>query len=468
LHNAFLKINTEGLFEGISKLQIDNDLQLDQIKEHNIDVIINFTEIEPNRVIQSGSKYGLWFLSHCDLNKIGKKPYGIWEMLKKLPETVGTLSYVKDDITTPIAIDQTSSCTDGLSYSRNLNDIFWQTQGLIFNNIKLLAKDETLFFKKVESKKGISSMLNSNISFVPPSSIRILGFGLMLYIKKFAQLINSTFFFDQWALIFFNNNNNSNAYLLKNYKKILPPKDRFWADPFLIENNNKYYLFIEELIYKNKLGHLSVMEIDEHGNYSKPEKILVKDYHLSYPFIFKDNGMFFMIPETSGNNDIQIYRATEFPLKWELERVIMKNVVAVDTTIYKKDDTYWMFTNIRKHNGQSKHVELNLFSSKELVSDNWIPHPLNPVKTDIKSARPAGALFKDNNKLLRPSQNCSNYYGYGLNISEVTKLDESNFEEILISGIEPKWEKGISCTHSFNSVGQLFISDIKIKRSKFF
>jgi hypothetical protein len=146
----------------------------------------------------------------------------------------------------------------------------------------------------------------------------------------------------------------------------------------------------------------------------------------------------------------------------------MNNIIAVDTTIHKNNDTYWMFTNIKKQKRGSKHVELFLFSSKNLITNNWTPHPLNPIVTDIKKARPAGSIFRKNNKLFRPSQNCSNYYGYGLNISEITKLSNTGFSEKTIHSILPDWKEDVIATHTFNSVDSLFVSDIKIKRRRFF
>ena len=42
-----------------------------------------------------------------------------------------------------------------------------------------------------------------------------------------------------------------------------------------------------ELIYKSNKGHISVIEMDEKGNYGTPVKVIDRPYHLSYPFIFK-------------------------------------------------------------------------------------------------------------------------------------------------------------------------------------
>ncbi len=467
-NNALDKKDLNKLTKNIPFFKINKNTESDTLKNWEIDVLINFTNIEPDKILVNSSKYGLWFLNHCDIEKINKRPYGIWEILKKSPETSAVLRYIKKGMNLPRTIDHTSICTDYASYKRSINNLFWQSTTLLTNNISLLAKNEKLFNEKLKKKENVFKNPNLTIPFQPPKNGILIKFITLLYFNKVINLIKSKFFFNQWAIIFFNTRNESDIYSFKNYSKLLPPKDRFWADPFLVKHNDKYYLFIEELIYKNKLGHLSVMEIDKEGNYTKPTKILEKNYHLSYPFIFKDNGNFYMIPETSNNNDIQLYKCIEFPLKWELEKILLNNVVAVDTSIYKSNDTYWMFTNIRTQKEGSKHVELFLYSSKNLITDDWVPHPLNPIIADIKKARPAGSLFILKNKLYRPSQNCSNYYGYGLNISEITNLSSNNYEEKLIHEIHPNWDKKVNSIHTFNFIDNFFVGDIKIKRNRFF
>jgi len=39
------------------------------------------------------------------------------------------------------------------------------------------------------------------------------------------------------------------------FKKILPPMDRFYADPFVVSYNEKYYMFIEEYVNGNIYNH---------------------------------------------------------------------------------------------------------------------------------------------------------------------------------------------------------------------
>ncbi len=432
-----------------------------------IDVLINFSNDLPDDNLISSIRYGVWEIVHSAPSCKKQGPPGAWELLLGLPEIGGYLKCNMHGETQSKILDQTFVCTDWISYSRNANSIYWHAYPMIHRNLKRLYET-----KELKGINGVSYQTSSynnltHSNFAYPKTKELFWHVTKALFKKTRQIIESKLYFNQWILLFYNSAN-STPYNLSQFTRINPPKDRFWADPFLIEKNNKQYLFIEELIYKDKLGHLAVMELDDNGNYTNPKIILKKEYHLSYPFLFEDKDNLYMIPETSGNKDIQLYKCTNFPYEWKLEKTLMNNVIALDTTIYKKGDTYWMFTNLKQHNGMPSNVELFLFYSKELVSNQWTPHPLNPVVTDVKKARPAGQLFEEGNNLVRPSQNCSHYYGYGLNFNKITKLDELNYEEEILHGIEPRWKKDVLCTHTFNFNNNIFVSDAKIRRSRFF
>ena len=78
----------------------------------------------------------------------------------------------------------------------------------------------------------------------------------------------------------------------------------------------------------------------------------------------------------------------------------------------------------------------------------------------------AGRLFVDNGRIYRPSQDCSRRYGYGFNLCEITKLTESEYEEIVVSKVEPKWDKNIISTHTINYDDGLTIIDGELRRRK--
>ena len=58
------------------------------------------------------------------------------------------------------------------------------------------------------------------------------------YIKT--KFLNSLYFNQWFLMIQFSDDVSKN---FSTFKKIIPPKDRFWADPFIIHKNEKYYVF---------------------------------------------------------------------------------------------------------------------------------------------------------------------------------------------------------------------------------
>ena len=50
---------------------------------------------------------------------------------------------------------------------------------------------------------------------------------------------------------------------------------------------------MEEFLYEAKKAHISVIEMDLDGTWKQPVKVLERDYHLSYPFLFEWRGQMY-------------------------------------------------------------------------------------------------------------------------------------------------------------------------------
>ncbi|MDC1373516.1 hypothetical protein N8274_05160, partial [Flavobacteriaceae bacterium] len=243
---------------------------------------------------------------------------------------------------------------------------------------------------------------------------------------------------------------------------------RFWADPHILKKDDKYYIFIEELIFKENKGFISVIEMNSKGEYTNPVKVLEKDYHLSYPFVFEEEGIYYMIPESKENKTIDLYYAKNFPYEWEFKKTLIEDIAAVDATILFHKEKYWIFANVISNEGASSLDELFLYSSETLLSDKWVSHPNNPIISDVRKSRPAGKLFLYKNNLYRPSQNCSKNYGYGMRVNQVLKFSETDYEEKIVSSIYPNWDKKLFATHTLSSCENLTVIDGCFKRKRYF
>jgi hypothetical protein len=283
-----------------------------------------------------------------------------------------------------------------------------------------------------------------------------------LYFKKFYHKI----YHEKWILLF--SSNEKGDFSFGQYRKLMPPKDRFWADPFVVFEHGEYYIFFEDIsLKKNAKGTISMIQMDPKGNISHPITVLSKPYHLSYPFIFHWKGSYYMIPETSENGNIQLYKSSKFPFQWDYQYDLISNIVAADTTVVEHDGSWWLFTNVRENSGALNWDELYLFYSDDPTSNHWSAHPQNPIVSDTSSARPAGRLFKRNGQLYRPSQICQKRYGYGLKINKVITLSTSEYLEVEITSYKPGWSKNIIGLHTINEANNLTVVDGLMRIRKF-
>ncbi len=439
-----------------------------KISSYDVDIFIRMGFRILKGDILTTAKFGVWSYHHGD-NKVNRGgPAGFWEVMKSHKETGVVLQILNENLDGGTTLFKSYSLTDKISVNRNVNRCYWKALSFLPAKIEeLYYLGEKAFFDKVE-------LNNHNLEFYDkplykdPSNLEMLKLLTEKFIQISKQRLSDLFYFDQWILMYKFNKLPEISTSFFQFKKIIPPKDRIWADPFLVCKNGKYYIFIEEMLFQTNKGVISVIEIDEKGNYSKPLPVLEADCHLSYPYIFEEKGSLYMIPETKGNRSIELYKCEKFPSKWKFEKTLMKNLTAVDSSVLFYDSKYWLFTNIVRNKGASSHDELFIFYSNDLLEGSWEAHPENPVVSDVKKARMAGKPFMQNNLLYRPSQNCSHHYGYGLKINKIEVLTTENYKEITVDSIQPDWDSTIIGTHTFNNCNNMTIIDALQRRRRFF
>jgi len=439
---------------------------LNKIEKYKVDVFIRLGFRILRGGILKASKYGIWSYHHGD-NRINRgSPAGAWEVLNKWDDTGVILQILSENLDGGTILANSFSATDKVSVNKNRNNLYWKALSLLPRKLKNLHElGEEVFFKELKIRnKNIE--FYSNRLFITPTNSEVLKKVSSLYLRKIFEKIDRLFYFNQWILLFKINKQRKWSTSFFRFKRMVPPKDRFWADPFVLEKEGRYYIFIEELIFEERKGKISVIEMDDKGDYGVPKTVLEKDYHLSYPFIFEDKNDLFMIPETAQNRTIELYKCIEFPFKWELVNILMDGLYAVDSTVLKHENKYWLFCNIKENEGASSSDELFLFYSEDLFGNNWTSHPKNPIISDIKQSRPAGRIFEDSGSLFRPSQNSAKRYGYGIKINKIIELSSTDYKELTIQDISPNWSKDLLSTHTINNVGKLTIIDALIKRRK--
>ncbi len=202
-----------------------------------------------------------------------------------------------------------------------------------------------------------------------------------------------------------------------------PCLNEFRADQFGVEIKGKKFIFFEKYLYCKRKGEIAALELSDDLKIISQKKILEKNTHLSYPYIFRDEEKNYAVIENHKAREVAIYKVLD-DLSLEKIKVIFSNLDVVDPSIVKHEGKFWMFYTLASK-GDS---ELYLAYCDELLGE-WKMHKNNPVKVDLSNARPAGAIFSHKQNLYRPAQNCLNSYGASLKINQIVELSEENFAE---------------------------------------
>ncbi|MDD1777081.1 MAG: hypothetical protein LUQ65_02855 [Candidatus Helarchaeota archaeon] len=195
------------------------------------------------------------------------------------------------------------------------------------------------------------------------------------------------------------------------------------ADPFIINENNNWYMFFEIINKNTKNANIGYATSSNGLNWKYQKIILAESFHLSYPYVFKFNNEFYMIPEAKRSRSVRLYKAIEFPEKWSLLGIIL-NKGYVDTSIIFFEDKWWLFACYNL----SGPTTLHLFYSKDLTGP-YIEHPKSPIAEGGRDARPAGRIISFQGKIVRFAQDNSQSYAKQVRAFEILKLTTEGYEE---------------------------------------
>jgi hypothetical protein len=185
------------------------------------------------------------------------------------------------------------------------------------------------------------------------------------------------------------------------------PNTQFLADPFFIKEKDTFYIFFEHKRVNIHPAEIGLFTSVDGKKIEYKGTVLKEKFHLSYPQVFKHKGVFYMLPETQGANNVLLYKAMRFPYQWTVVDTLLYNTKLKDPTIYLSDTLNILV-------GSDDAYQLKLFNAKSL-DGKWLPHKRHVVSQGTES-RPGGRFLKNKNGLVLPVQNCTKDYGYGLSL----------------------------------------------------
>ena len=149
----------------------------------------------------------------------------------------------------------------------------------------------------------------------------------------------------------------------------------FVADPFIVREDSTWYMFFEVMNARTVKGEIGLATSEDGFNWTYQRTVLCEAFHLSYPYIINKDNEYDMVPETSEVSSVRLYKAIQFPTRWEFVATLLSGARYVDPSIFLYKDKWWMFVGTRSND------TLYLWCAHDLLGP-WVEHAASPVVRD--------------------------------------------------------------------------------------
>lgn len=248
---------------------------------------------------------------------------------------------------------------------------------------------------------------------------------------------------------------------------VLPLEAGNWpADPFVCVHDGKIYIFAELYDYRLMRGTIAyTIYHPETGTIDRWKKVIVEDYHLSFPYIYVQGGGYYIIPESYQANALTRYKAVHFPDVWE-KSTIYQGMELADTALFQ-DGTRTLGYTLQHHADGTDVWEGNNKSRLFELIDDKVVFEEGFFSDDQRLCRLGGAFFMHNGSLIRVAQNCRDSYGEELIFlkweKQGGKFHDTEIKTVKASDIHVDRDIFFDGVHTYNSNGGWEIIDLRSK-----
>ena len=463
------EIDCKDLLSGIEVIEVEPlgrkfvhrfpEEALEQIRAKNLDVLIRFGFNILHGSILKAARYGVWSFHHGDNEFYRGGPAHFWELYEGSPLSGVVLQVLSEELDAGLVLCKSIFATEGVwSLSQNRFTPYWGSTDLLIRKLNELHRRGWEYV--LEKALSASPYKGKRKIYKAPTNSELIRWLAPVFLKKAIAYPFRRPTVEHWKIACRINGSPLHASPsesdFSDFNWIEPPKGRFWADPFAFEHEGRCWAFFEDYSYKEKRAGIACAPVSPEGTLGQPQVCLENpEHHYSYPHIIRAGSEIFMIPESVDSKSVSLFRCRQFPDQWIKEAILLEGRF-VDSTIWEHEGLWWLMTTSAEPS--SRAGALLLFYA-ESIRGKWQFHPANPISTDIRNNRGAGCVFRNDDRLIRPSQSGAPSYGYSISFNEITALSKQHYQERPMRTITPGHWPGISGIHTYNRVGNVELID---------
>ncbi len=419
--------------------------------EHRLGFLLNFTDSAIGSDLLDLPVAGVWSFQLNDTTKYDGRIPGFWELCRG--DKLIRCALVRCTRSGPVVLRNGTFRSVVDSYVANASTalaacIPWPR----------LAWQEVA--RKGKLQEGTNRLGRAPLSNADPTAFQVVVFLMHLWAARLRLMFTWWFYREQWCVGIIDRPIHSliGVTRVTNVKWLFSEeRHRYFADPFGIAQGDTITILAEEYPATTNRGKISSFVVRDGTVVRDPTVVLELDGHLSYPYLFRHEGKLYCVPESNELGETTLYEITRFPDQWTKVRTLLRGKY-VDPTLIQHGGRWWLFASSMEHEGVTT---LYIWHAAGLL-DEWIPHTGNPVKVDVCTSRPAGTPFVHEGQLYRPAQNCGLTYGGGVALNRVTRLTANEFEEEVVTQLDPEspgpFPVGL---HTLSAVGERTLIDGK-------
>jgi hypothetical protein len=421
----------------------------------DLDFVLSFVDMAYSPQFLAAPRFGVWQFQFGDWTHYRGGPAGFWEVYDGESVSGALLTRVLSSRDAVNVLRDGYIRTAALSYSANRDNLLarvtrWPAQVCV--DIRNGATDRF----SDNAVRGASKVRTL------PTRRQLLFCRCRIAARTLGVAWRSLFRHDQWNVgvveqpvaAFLNPQQRAPVRWLP-----APKRAELRADPFGTVRDGRLIILCEHFSYHDHLGFIVAID-----SVSAPHNVRVSigpvpAVHMSYPFLLEADQRMLCMPETSAAQEISLYASERFPDRWTKVATLLTGVAIVDATLFHHGEHWWLAGSEVAAFGAN--CELHLWYAQSITGP-WSAHPGNPVKVDIRSARPAGAPFVQDGVLYRPAQDCARTYGARVIINRVLALTPLAFREEPFAAVDPEragpYPSGL---HTLSQAGNVTLIDGK-------
>ncbi len=426
------------------------------------DVVLRFSYGILRGEILTLPRYGVWSYHHGDPATHRGQPPGFWELAERSPVAGSILQVLSDELDGGSILWQGTFQTRRSSYAKTRDTLYLGSAPWVRTTCAAILATGQVPCVPAAATKGRIYRQPGNVAM-----LRFLWTTLRAFVaaqvayRVFRQDWNCGVVAAPIAEVAGLAGAERQAQALRGTAWMPHPRDAFHADPFGHRTgaDGAIRLFFERLPWKTGRGEIATATYAD-GRFGPVATALSTATHLSYPFAVTVDGQPAIVPEHAAARDVSRY-AVDAQGGVAAATTLFADLPLIDTTFVEWAGRTWAFATM---DTATTNTDLFVFHADSLAGP-WTAHPLNPVKTDVRSARPGGTPFVADGRLYRPAQDCATHYGSAVTINEVVTLTETAFEERVVHRVAPLADGGYRYgLHTLSQVGELTLIDGARKR----